>query len=212
MEALPREIVEAPSLVPRGKSAIDAHPDRDEIVRVLAEYALTRNDRRISWTVLSAELEAEYGLKLDVKSLQRYVENKVVPAVYVTPEWIKRGVVNGEFDLNTAKMKLELAKKAYEDALGTETVEEVTKDGDVIQRTITPMERAGLMKGASSLIDAAESSMERFGVIPGKKVTVEKKEVKADLRGAMDRMRGRQRPQPIDVDATVTTTTVETTG
>lgn len=211
MNGLPREIEEAPSLVPRGRTMIDAHPERDDIIRLLAEYALTPADRRISMQHLLVMIEEDFGLKMSDTALKFFMERKVVPAVHVTPEWIKRGVITGEFNLNTVEMKLKLAQKAYDDALKTETVEEVTKDGQVVERALTPMERSTLIKNAAGLIDSSESSMERFGVIPGKKVTVEKKEIKADLRGAMSRMQGRPGASPV-IDAEVTRTTIETQG
>lgn len=193
---------------------IDEHRDRDEIVRLLAEYATTKKDKRVSWEDLNKLVETEFGLKMTVQNLRKYVENRVVPAVVVTPEWIKRGIMTGEFNLNTAEMKLKLAERAYEDALNTEQIEDVDKDGHTFKRDITPTERATLLKTAAAMVSEAEATLERFGVIPGKKVTVEKKEIKADLRGAMGRMYGRQHQGEgaIDVEGTVTRTDVTTSG
>jgi len=199
----------APDLVPVGRSIIDVHVRRDEIIQILAIHALTPTDKKIGWTTLSEELYAEFQLRIEPQALSTYVQRRVVPAVYVTPEFVRRGVVTGEFNLNTAEMKLRLAKKAYDEALNTTQVEDVDKDSNLFMRAISPGEKAVLTGNALKALESAESTLERFAIIPGKKVTVEKREMKADLRGAMGQAAGRR---IVDIEVTATTKTIEETG
>lgn len=200
----PEEITERAALVPRGRSAIDVHPQRDEIVEAMTAYAVTPVTKRMQGREFAAWIKTEWNLELSPEAILAFMERNVYGRVILTPAWISRSLAKGEYDINTVTKALELAKEAKRLAMETAKVTDYDKEGNAFEREITPTEKANLIKTAIAAEQHAAAELERFGVLPGKKVTIEKTEVKTDLRSGMSRMGG---GPIIDVDVKRTETT-----
>lgn len=191
---MPVPALQAPASLEHGDTPIHDHPAKDEIVQLLATYALEPEGNRPSYTELEEFLASEYELEFPRDTPGRYIrtflDRFVAPALFVTPAFVRRGLARLSGSMNTAAMKLEMAhrmKRRFEQA----DRDPETDHGDA----------ARLAKTAADLIDAAEDSMERFDAIPSSSsgAMVEKAdEVNFNVEGALDHVSG---SEPVDTTA-----------
>jgi hypothetical protein len=158
-----------------GSTVIDQHPRSKEVKEVLLAYEMTRTQDRAPLTELTRILRDTFDIECSVDMVKRYLERYIAPAIYVTPEYVKRGLAG--MDLNTARAKLEVAEKLRA-ALGR--LDEDAKAGDL----------AALGRATIEAYGRAEESLERFEAVPNRKTESVQTRTVIDLNKSVEQLRG----------------------
>lgn len=170
-------VEQAVTLVPEGNTKIHRHPKAAEIWEVLAMYALSRTGGRLPLAKLCDELNKEFpGLGIQAADVPHIMRKYVAPAVYITPSFVKQGVLDADVELNTAKAKLleaEALKMDIEAARGKAG----TKASDL----------AALVNAWRGLVESAEATLERYGMMPKAVVESHRTQVNVDLDRVLEK-------------------------
>lgn len=174
----------AKELVPDGDTVFHNHPDYEEIVQVLSLYALDPPNKRVSLPEIEKELNAEFkiGLNEDGERVKKFLQNYIIPAVVVEPEWVRKGIMEAEKDLNIPKRKMDVADRTQK-----------RFEMESRNREASASEVASLSRATIDALEATEESLTRFGLYPEKKsgdgpdanINME-----VDLEGVLETMMG----------------------
>lgn len=187
----------AKELVPEGDTVFHRHPDYEEIIEVLSLYALDPPNKRITLKEMERELDAEYniGLNGDGERTKKFLQNYIIPSVVVEPQWVREGIMEAQQDLNIPKRKMEVAERTQK------RFERESRNKEASASEVATLSRATI-----DALEAAEESLERFGMYPSKDSGGDGTNInmEVDLEGVLETMMGSSKEEePIDVDGEV---------
>lgn len=189
-----------------GRTVFHRHPERHAIAVVVADYIRTPATRRLlemgvdSWAGLAdaiAEAHPDLGLKEmanPAEVVRAFATNYVLPAVVLSEDFVKKGVLTGKYDVNTLRRRYD-------------QLDEIEKDITAArERGAKPSELASLHSIKAKLMQDIDDAMERFNLIATRKTHVVKEEVRLDLTDSVNHLTGARRAKPggpiIDVERT----------
>lgn len=151
------------------RSAIDLCPEAHRIKELLVVHALSRPAERPSEAELTRIVNEEFGTDLSTSAISHYLERYIAPAVFVTPAFVKKSLIDAGHDINTTRMRLEVLEAARDKFL------EAMNDPKMPAGAVV-----GSAKDMMALFKEVDESLERFGAIP------KKREERVNLNATLD--------------------------